>query len=38
MSALAIDPAYAALLAVFPSRVIRTEEQNESYLEALYQL
>ncbi len=38
MSALAIDPAYAALLAAFPPRVIRTEEQNESYLEALYQL
>lgn len=38
MSALAVNPAYTALLAKFPPRVIRTEEQNESYIEALYEM
>jgi HTH-type transcriptional regulator/antitoxin HigA len=38
MSALAVSPAYTALLAKFPPRVIRTEEQNESYIAALYEL
>ena len=38
MSALAVNPSYAALLAAFPPRVIRTEEQNESYISALYEL
>jgi HTH-type transcriptional regulator/antitoxin HigA len=38
MSALAVNPAYTALLAKFPPRVIRTDEQNESYIEVLYEL
>jgi HTH-type transcriptional regulator / antitoxin HigA len=38
MSALAVNPAYTALLTKFPPRVIRSEEQNESYLQALYEL
>ncbi|HZB89209.1 MAG TPA: helix-turn-helix domain-containing protein [Terracidiphilus sp.] len=38
MNVLAADPAYAALLTRFPPRVIRTEEQNESSIEALYEL
>jgi len=38
MSALALSPAYAALLAKFPPRVIRTEAQNEAYIQALYEL
>ncbi len=38
MNALAVSPAYTALLAKFPPRVIRSEEQNESYIEALYEL
>jgi len=38
MSALTVSPAYTALLAKVPPRVIRTEEQNESYLAALYEL
>jgi len=38
MSALAVSPAYTALLAKFPPRVIRSEEQNEAYLAALYEL
>jgi HTH-type transcriptional regulator/antitoxin HigA len=38
MSALAINPAYTALLTKFPPRVIRSEEQNESYVQALYEL
>jgi len=38
MSALAFNPAYTALLAKFPLRVIRSEEQNESYIKALYEL
>lgn len=38
MSALAVTPAYTALLAKFPPRVIRTEEQNESYIQALQEL
>jgi HTH-type transcriptional regulator/antitoxin HigA len=36
MSALAVNPAYAALLAKAPPRVIRSDEQNEAYIEALY--
>jgi HTH-type transcriptional regulator / antitoxin HigA len=38
MSALAVNPAYSALLAKFPPRIIRSEEQNESYIKALYEL
>ena len=38
MSALAVSPAYTALLAKFPPRVIRTEAQNEGYIAALYEL
>jgi HTH-type transcriptional regulator/antitoxin HigA len=38
MSALAVNPAYSALLAKFPLRIIRSEEQNESYINALYEL
>jgi HTH-type transcriptional regulator/antitoxin HigA len=38
MSALAVNPAYTALLTKFPPRVIRSEEQNESYVQALYEL
>lgn len=38
MSALAVSPAYTALLAKFPPRVVRSEEQNESYIRALYEL
>jgi len=38
MSALTVSPAYTALLAKFPPRVIRSEEQNESYIEALAEL
>jgi HTH-type transcriptional regulator/antitoxin HigA len=35
MSALAETPAYMALLARYPPRVIRSEAQNESYIAAL---
>jgi HTH-type transcriptional regulator / antitoxin HigA len=38
MSALAVSPVYAALLARIPPRVIRSEEQNEGYIQALYEL
>ena len=38
MSALAVSPAYTALLAKVPPRVIRSEEQNEAYIDALYAL
>ena len=38
MSTLAVSPAYSALLVRFPPRVIRSEEQNESYIQALYEL
>jgi HTH-type transcriptional regulator / antitoxin HigA len=38
MSALAVSPAYTALLVRFPPRVIKSEEQNESYIEALHDL
>jgi HTH-type transcriptional regulator/antitoxin HigA len=38
MSSLAVSPAYSALLVRFPPRVIRSEEQNESYIQALYEL
>ena len=38
MSALAVTPAYSALLAKFPPRVIRSEEQNEAYIDALHEL
>jgi HTH-type transcriptional regulator/antitoxin HigA len=37
-AALAVSPAYTALLAKFPPRVIRTEAQNDSYVNALYEL
>jgi HTH-type transcriptional regulator/antitoxin HigA len=38
MSALAVSPAYTALLVRFPPRVIRSDEQNEAYIQALYEL
>jgi HTH-type transcriptional regulator/antitoxin HigA len=38
MSSLAASPAYSALLVRFPPRVIRSEEQNEGYIQALYEL
>jgi HTH-type transcriptional regulator/antitoxin HigA len=38
MSSLAVSPAYSALLVRFPPRVIRSEEQNEGYIQALYEL
>ena len=38
MSALTVSPAYTALLAQIPPRVVRTEEQNEEYIAALYEL
>jgi HTH-type transcriptional regulator/antitoxin HigA len=38
MSALTVSPAYTALLARIPPRVVRTEEQNEEYIAALYEL
>jgi len=38
MSAVAVNPAYAALLAKVPPRVIKTEAENESFIEALYAL
>ena len=38
MSALTVSPAYTALLARVPPRVIRTEEQNEYFIAALYEL
>jgi HTH-type transcriptional regulator/antitoxin HigA len=38
MSALAESPAYMALLTKYPPRVIRTDEQNESYIAALNDL
>ena len=38
MSASAVSPLYSALLAKFPPRIIRSEEQNESYIRALYEL
>jgi HTH-type transcriptional regulator/antitoxin HigA len=38
MSALAVSPVYTALLAKVPPRVIRSDEQNEAYIEALYEM
>ena len=38
MNSLAVSPAYSALLVKFPPRVIRSEEQNEGYIQALYEL
>ena len=38
MSALAVSSVYTALLAKVPPRVIRTDEQNEAYIEALYEM
>jgi HTH-type transcriptional regulator/antitoxin HigA len=38
MSALTASPVYAALLAKVPPRVIRSDEQNEAYIEALYEM
>ena len=38
MSALAVTPLYTALLAKVPPRVIRSDEQNEAYVEALYEM
>jgi HTH-type transcriptional regulator/antitoxin HigA len=38
MNLSAVTPVYTALLAKFPPRIIRTEEQNEGYIKALYEL
>ena len=38
MSSLTVSPEYSALLKKFPPKVIRTEEENETYSEILYQL
>jgi HTH-type transcriptional regulator/antitoxin HigA len=38
MSAMTMSPAYTALLARVPPRVIRTDEQNEYFIAALYEL
>ena len=38
MSALAVSPVYTALLAKVPPRVIRSDEQNEAYIAALYEM
>ena len=38
MSALAVSPVYTALLAKVPPRVVRSDEQNEAYIEALYEM
>lgn len=38
MSSLPVNPDYEALLARFPLRVIRSEQQNEIYIKALYEL
>jgi HTH-type transcriptional regulator / antitoxin HigA len=38
MNALAINPVYAKLLAKIPPKVIRTEAENEHYIQALYAL
>jgi HTH-type transcriptional regulator / antitoxin HigA len=38
MSALAANPVYTALLAKVPPRVVRSEEQNEAYIDALYEM
>jgi HTH-type transcriptional regulator/antitoxin HigA len=38
MSALAVSPVYAALLAKVPPRVIRSDKQNEAYIESLYEM
>jgi HTH-type transcriptional regulator/antitoxin HigA len=38
MSELVASPVYSALLTSIPPRVIRSEQENESYIEALYRL
>lgn len=38
MSVMTANPAYAELLAKVPPRVIRTEQENEDYTAALYEL
>ncbi len=38
MSALTISPAYVQLLARMPPKVIRTEAENDHYVDALYEL
>jgi HTH-type transcriptional regulator / antitoxin HigA len=38
MSGLAVSPLYSALLVRIPPRVIRSDEQNEAYIQALYEL
>lgn len=38
MSAISANPAYAELLVKLPPKVIRTEAENEHFLQALYQL
>ncbi len=38
INVLAANPVYTALLAKVPPRVIRTDEQNEAYIEALYEM
>jgi HTH-type transcriptional regulator / antitoxin HigA len=38
MSTLAVSPAYTELLVKFPPRIIRTDEENEHCVAALYEL
>ncbi len=38
MSSLTVSPEYSALLTKFPPKVIRTEKENETYTEILYDL
>lgn len=38
MSAIAVSPAYTALLLKFPPMIIRSDAQNQSYIDALYEL
>jgi len=38
MNAIRVNPRYVDLLSRIPPKVIRTEEENEQYIEALYEL
>lgn len=38
MSSLTVSPEYSALLSKFPPKVIRTEKENETYTDVLYDL
>ena len=38
MSTAVVSPEYSALLAKYPPKVIRTEKENEKYVELLYDL